>query len=285
MISYRIRSLFSSCPGDTQATKAFDKYFNTTVYKLADSCDDLEMENMGQLLVQAFSGIKYIVVLASKSKQPADLTELASHLTPCTEPIGEIRKLRLKRDFDNHQKAILEMLACVSWVTCRAPAQLPAPFVRECIGSSDFWSNRIRKEFKGKDDDAAKLQLAFCDNLKKTLEDLAIYIDEYHKTGLEFNPKGVSLAEAAIRMSDNPLQDAAVEANRKKDQQANMKNKQVGNTVRGVNVAGLVSELANRRSEDGSSAATGLRKVRVTMIFFAIVCRGVFAKIHSLVFM
>ncbi|KAL3907863.1 MAG: hypothetical protein SGILL_008700, partial [Bacillariaceae sp.] len=246
--------------GDTAATKAFDKYLNTTVYKFSDTCDDLEMGDMGQLLVKTFSGMKYVVVLASKSKQPADMSELASHLTPCTEPIGEIRKLRLKREFDNHQKAILEMLACVSWVTCRPPAQLPAPFVKECIGSSDFWSNRIRKEFKGKDDDAAKLQLAFCDNLKKTLEDLASYITEYHKAGLEFNPKGVSLAEAAIRMSDNPLQDAAVEASRKKDQQANKKSMDIGNTVKGANMAGLVSELANRKSDDGSSAATGLRK-------------------------
>ncbi len=217
---------------------------------------------MGKLITQVFAGIRYVVVLASKSKQPADLQELAQYLTPITDPVGEIRKLRLARDFDSHQKAVMEMLACVSWVTCRAPTQLPAPFVKECIGSSDFWSNRIRKDYKGKEDDAAKLQMAFCDNLKKVLEGLVSYIEEYHKTGLEFNPKGVSLAEAAIRMTDNPLQDAAIEANRKKDQQANKKNQELGTTVKGANMAGLVSELANRCNDDGSSAATGLRKVR-----------------------
>lgn len=254
--------MLGSLLGDTPATKAFDKYLNTTVYKFSDACDDLEMGEMGQLLVQTFSGMKYVVVLASKSKQPADMAELAQHLSPVTTPVGDIRKLRLHRDFDNHQKAIMEMLACVSWVTCRAPALLPAPFVKECIGSSDFWSNRIRKEFKDKDDDVAKKQLEFCDSLKKTLQDLASYIEEYHKTGLEFNPKGISVAEAAIRMSDNPLQDAAIEANRKKDRLKNRKKEGLGNTVKGGNIAGLVSELANRRSTDGSSAATGLRKVR-----------------------
>jgi adenylyl cyclase-associated protein len=253
--------LFLSFLGDTPATKAFDKYFNSTVYKFADSCDDLEMGDVGQLIVQTFSGIRYVVVLASKSKMPDDMAELGQYLTPITDPVSKIRNLRLQRDFDNHQKAIMEMLACVSWVTMRAP-NLPAPFVKECIGSSDFWSNRIRKEFKGKDDDASLAQLAFCDNMKKTLQDLAVYIEEYHKTGLEFNPKGVSLAESAIRLTDNPLQDAAIEANRKKDQLANKKNKDIGNTVKSGNIAGLVSELANRRSEDGSSAATGLRKVR-----------------------
>lgn len=246
---------------ESPAVKAFDQYTNTTVYKCADLCDDLEMGQMGKLLVKFFEGMRYVIVLASLSKQPADMTELAKHLKPITDPMGEIKKVRLKRDFVNHEKAICEMLACCSWVTCRPPAQLPAPFVKECVGSTDFWSNRIRKEFKGKDDEKAKLQLGFCDSLKAIIVELSNYIKEYHTTGLTFNPKGVSLAESAIRMTDNPLQDAAVEASRKKDQQTGKKNQDIGNTVKGGNMLGLVSELANRRSGDGSSAATGLRKV------------------------
>jgi adenylyl cyclase-associated protein len=246
---------------ESPAVKAFDTYTNTFVYKFADTCDDLEMGTISKEIVTFFEGMRYVVVLASLSKQPSDMTELASHLKPITEPMGEIKKLRLSRDFDNHHKAISEMLACCSWVTCRPPAQLPAAFVKECIGSSDFWSNRIRKEFKGKDDEKSKLQLAFCDNLKATIVELSNYISEHHKTGLTFNPKGVSLAESAIRMTDNPLQDAAVAASRKKDQQTGKKDRDIGNTVKGGNMLGLVSELANRRSGDGSSAATGLRKV------------------------
>jgi len=246
---------------ESPAIKAFDTFSNTTVYKCADTCDDLEMGDMGKLLVKFFEGMRYVIVLASLSKQPSDMAELMEYLKPITEPNGEIKQLRLNRDFDNHQKAICEMLACCSWLTCRAPAQLPAPFVKECVGSSDFWSNRIRKEFKGKDDEKSKLQLAFCDNLKATIVELSDYVAGNHKTGLTFNPKGVSLAESAIRMTDNPLQDAAVEASRKKDKQAGKKNQDIGNTVKRGDMLGLVSELANRRSDDGSSAATGLRKV------------------------
>lgn len=245
---------------ESAAVKAFDKYSNTTVYKFADVCDDLDIGDVGKLSVAFFEGMRYVIILASKSKQPTDMTELVEHLKPITEPMKEIRGLRLKREFDNHQKAICEMMACCSWVTCRAPAQLPGPFVKECVGSSDFWSNRIRKEFKGKDDENAKLQIAFCDTLKATIVELSDYVTEYHKTGLSFNPKGTSLAESAIRMSDNPLQDAAIEANRKKDQHAGKKSHDL-NTVKGGNTAGIFSELANRRSEDGSSAATGLKKV------------------------
>jgi len=246
---------------DSPAVKAFDTYSNTVVYKCADNCDDLTMGDMGKLLVKFFEGMRYVVVLASLSKQPADMAELSKHLKSITEPMSQIKQLRLSRDFDSHQKAICEMMACCSWLTCRPPAQLPAPFVKECIGSSDFWANRIRKEFKGKDDDKSKLNLSFCDSLKATIVELSNYISEHHKTGLTFNPKGVSLAESAIRMTDNPLQDAAVEASRKKDQQAGKKNQDIGNTVKGGNMLGLVSELATRRSVDGSSAATGLKKV------------------------
>jgi len=246
---------------ESPAVKAFDTYSNTIVYKCADTCDDLNMGDMGKLVVKFFEGMRYVIVLASLSKQPSDMADMVGHLKSITEPMGETKKLRLSRDFDSHQKAICEMMACCSWVTCRPPAQLPVPFVKECIGSSDFWSNRIRKQFKGKDDDTSKLQLAFCDNLKAIVVELVNYISEHHKTGLTFNPKGVSLAESAVCMTDNPLQDAAVEASRKKYQQTGKKNQDIGNAVQGGNMLGLVSELANRRSGDGSSAATGLKKV------------------------
>lgn len=251
--------------GDTPAMKGYDKVMHGALYKLADTCDDLEMGDLGKLLTEAFDGMRYVVLLASRSKQPDDLMELQPHLKPITDYVAKIRTLRLDRAFDSHLKAVMEMLTCASWVTCRAPTQLPAPFVKECIGSSDFWSNRIRKEFKGKDDDKSKLNIAFCDGLKKLLEDLAGYINEFHKTGLTFNPRGVSLAEAAIVLTDNPMIEAAAAATRKNDQKVNKRASLVGNTVQGGNVAGMMAELAGRRNQDGSSAATGLKKVTKDM--------------------
>jgi len=233
-----------------------------SLYKLADTCDDLDMGELGQLLTSAFEGMRYVILLASRAKQPDEIMELQPHLKPITDYVTQIRALRLNREFDNHMKAMLEMLACVSWVTCRAPTQLPAPFVKECVGSTDFWSNRIRKDFKGKEDEKAKLQLEYCDGMKKLLQDLAAHIEEHHKTGLTFNPKGVSLAEAAIVLTDNPIDHAAAAATRRNDQKTHKRASLVGNTVKGGNVAGMVAELAGRRTGDGSSAATGLKKVR-----------------------
>lgn len=239
--------------------KSFDKFLSSAVYKFSDTCDDLDMEGLGKLLVDVFEGMRYVLVLASRSKQPANLADLQPHLKLMVEAVGKVRGLRLKRDFDNHMKAVGEMLACVSWVTCRAPQQLPAPFVKECIGSSDFWNNRIRKDYKGKD--SAGDHLAFCDNMKKLLSELATFIEEHHKTGLTFNPRGVSLAEAAIVLTDNPIKDAAAAAITKEALKNHKRSSLVGNTVKGGNLMGMIAELSGRKNQDGSSAATGLKHV------------------------
>ena len=245
--------------GDTPALKAYDDFLYSSVYSLNDTCADLGgVEQLGKAIVKVFEGMRYVVVLSCRAKAPeGDLSKaLTPHLQTTTESLGEIRKMRLAAEWTNHYKATLEMLTCVSWVYCTAPGSLPVPFIKECIGSSDFWSNRIRKEFKGKDDN----QIAFCDGLKGVMTALAKYVEEYHKTGLTFNPKGVSLEEAAIRLTDTPMADAAAEAIAKKG--GTKRASAIGNTVKGGDLMGLMSELNSRKNADGSSAATGLKKVR-----------------------
>ena len=245
--------------GTAESIKSFDKFIHQSVYPFADVCDDLGgMKDFGKLITETFEGMRYILVLASRSKKPEGelATELQPYMTGISEGIKSIRALRLDRDYDSHLKAIFEMLSCVSWVYMTAP-NLPAPFIRECIGSSDFWSNRIRKDFKGKDDDKAKAQIEFCDKLKKLMTDLATYVENNHKTGLEFNPKGVSLAETAIRLTDDPQTVAAAEA----AQKSNKRGSVALNVVKGGNLVGLMSELSSKKNADGTSAATGLKKV------------------------
>ena len=230
---------------------------------------------MGKLLKTAFEGVGAIVVLACRAKAPdttgTSLAELLSpYLTSTQNAVKKIRDLRLGANSDRQQKAVIEMLACLSWILFKPPNQpLPATVVKEALSSAEFWSNRIRKDFKGKDN----LQIAFCDSLKKCMTELVAYIEEYHKAGLTWNPKGVSLAEAAIRLTDEaerasegggsagmpsaPL-DAAGKSPIPKSRHPTLK----GAVIGGGNVGGLMSELANRKSADGSSAATGLRKVR-----------------------
>jgi len=234
--------------------KAYDAYVKSCVVPLAEACDALGgLKNMGELIQEGWESVRTVIVLASRSKLPSEplATALAPSLVPTQEAVKKMRDLKVDRDYDRHQKAIIEMAAALSWILYRPPQQLPAPAVKEVLGSAEFWANRIRKDYKGKDD----RQIAFCDGIKKALTGLVGYIEEYHKAGLTFNPKGTSLAEAAIRLSDEPVDEPDIKSPKQK------RHPTLGSVVPGGNLAGLMGELSLRKTADGSSAATGLKKV------------------------
>jgi len=214
------------------------------------------MGETGKLVTKAWEGVRTVIVLASRSKAPEDATALQPHLAPMQQAAKQLGALKLSRDLDRHVKAVTEMMGALSWVFYKPPAMsLPATFVKECLGSAEFWTNRLRKDFKN---DAQ--QIAFCDTAKTVLTALADYIQTYHKTGLTFNPRGVSLAEAAILLTD---EQPASAIDVQKSPAGHKRHPIMGNVVAGGNVAGLMGELAGRKNADGSSAATGLKHVRV----------------------
>lgn len=241
------------------AVKAYDAFLETSVSSMADACNALGgMKDMGQLVKDAWSSIATIIAIASKAKKPADVpAELQPLLGKTQESIKQMQALRLDRDYDFHCKAILESNAALSWILIAPPPQTPSAFCKEAASSTEFWSNRIRKQYKGKDD----AQIAFCDALKKMLADLVTYIGEYHKTGLTWNPKGVSVAEAAIVVADASPDAAAVPMDAPRSPRPFI-NKVSGGSG---GMSSLVAELASKRSADGSSAATGLKHVRIVL--------------------
>mmetsp|Transcript_8385 Transcript_8385/g.12862 ORF Transcript_8385/g.12862 Transcript_8385/m.12862 type:complete len:501 (+) Transcript_8385:81-1583(+) len=240
---------------DSPAILAYDAHVQKVVKPMADSCDALEgMKNMGDLLQEAWAGVRTIVVVASFAKQPSDIPgELQPHLAPLQKTLGDIRGLRLDRKYDNHCKAIMEMLGALSWIMIRPPSSTPVGFVKEANNSALFWTNKIRKEYKGKDDK----HITFCDAMKDTLLDLVAYITEHHKTGLTFKPRGVSMAEAAL------LAQATAEAKEVPAEKAPLSPGRRSSSVRGGSggMNSLMGELAKKRTQDGSSAATGLKHV------------------------
>jgi adenylyl cyclase-associated protein len=235
------------------AVEAYDTYLLKSVKPLIHACYELgEIKAIGESLQQAWDGIRTVILLASQSKCPqGDLNaELQPYLNPVQTALESIRKLRLDRKFDWHHKAIMEIMTCFSWILIRPPRQTPASFCKEAIASSEFWSNRIRKEYKGKDEK----HIAFCDTLKVAGQDLVAYITEFHKTGLSFNVNGKTLADAASSVEQMKSKADAVSASSKKITLAASDNS-------GGGLSGIMAELQKKQTTDGSSAATGLRKV------------------------
>ena len=61
------------------------------------------------------------------------------------------------------------------------------PIIEACVDGSEFWSNKIRMQYRGKDDN----QVGFCNNFKAFLVELMAYVKEHHTTGLSWNPRGI----------------------------------------------------------------------------------------------
>jgi len=80
----------------------------------------------------------------------------------------------------------------------------PAPrdFIESYIGGSDYWANNIRKEYKATNPD----HIEFCNRFKTLLQELMIYVKEYHTTGVTWNNKnGIDVNDYNPNNNDNPV--------------------------------------------------------------------------------
>ena len=208
--------------------------------KFVDACKALEgLDIVGEKISLIWAEIRKVVQMATKCKKPANVNEtILPLMKPVTEYVNSIRNARLDRKYDWHQKAVIEMLAVISWIVVLTPVT----FVKESIGSTDFWTNKIRKEYKGKD----PAQIAFADTMKALILDLSAYCKEYHLSGLMWNPHGTPVKDyvAPTKKSDQSAEATTTAA-----------------AAGGAAMADLVNELAKKKTSDGTSAATGLRKV------------------------
>jgi len=217
------------------------------VTPFVESCNSLEeLKDVASNIRAVWVAIEAIIELGTKCKKPSDLqTALGPYLQPIQSAIGKIRSTRVDRKFDWHIKAIMEMLgAGASWVVMSAPPA-PSSSIKDTVGSSDFWANKIRKEYKGKDDK----HIAFCDTLKALIHNLSAYVKEYHLSGLKWNPNGIPIEEyKPPSLNSNVVSSSP-------------SNRTSGNTGSRPASGDVVKELASRCTSDGNSAATGLKRV------------------------
>merc|ERR1712000_384787 len=83
----------------------------------------------------------------------------------------------------NHLSAISEAVPGLGWVTV---SPTPGPFVNEFKGNSEFYSNKLLREFKGKDED----QVQWVNCLKGFWTGLVNFIKKVHTTGLVWKNGG-----------------------------------------------------------------------------------------------
>lgn len=230
--------------------QAYDEHIQKSLTPFINTCKSIDgLKETGPNIQTIWESIRIIIDVGTKCKKPSDVpSALMSFLKPIQKAVGDIRKARLDRKFDYHIKGIMELLTCVSWVVMSAPPA-PSSFIKDTVGASEYWTNKIRREYKGKDE----VQIAFCDTMKALILDLSAYVKQYHLSGLMWNAKGVAIEDykggASTSSSSTTSTTTATTT--------------TTTTSRAPAVSGgdIMKELAKKRTGDGNSAATGLKKV------------------------
>jgi adenylyl cyclase-associated protein len=142
-----------------------------------------EVGQQAELVLKAVEAQKQFIAVAASSKKPADVNPLVK---PTSDLLGEVIAIRDKSrtsKFFNNLSAVSEGIPALGWVLVE---KTPGPHVADMRGGSEFYSNRILKDFKGKDE----TQVSWVSHFNTFLKDLQTYIKNFHTTGVAWNPKG-----------------------------------------------------------------------------------------------
>lgn len=136
---------------------------------------------------------RHLLEFAAKHKKPTNPADIQRLVAPLSDLIGKIQALKDKNRSSplyNHLTMISDGVPAFGWVVIE-PA--PTSYVSEMKESSQFYGNRIIKEYKDKD----KAHLDFVQSWLKVLSDLQAYVKKNHTTGLSWNPRGEDSAGQA----------------------------------------------------------------------------------------
>lgn len=173
---------------DPPVIQAYDEQVKPLVeafVKLSGELSPVLKEQAG-LVEKLFADQRSLILQASVCKKPADsaFQSILAPLATGIQKVGDFKDAnRSNRDFFNHLSAVAEGIPAIGWVTI---SPKPAPYVAEMKNATQFYSNRVIKDFKDKDAKHVEWTRSF-GNL---LEGLRKYVFEHHTTGLVWNPKG-----------------------------------------------------------------------------------------------
>ncbi|XP_056596999.1 adenylyl cyclase-associated protein 1 [Triplophysa dalaica] len=167
--------------------EAFDNLISGPVAQYAALSQKIggDVQKHAQMMKQAFSFQRQLLVTASSSQKPSDPV-LTSLLAPVSKVIQEVQAFREKNRSSplfNHLSAVSESVPALGWV---AMAPKPGPFVKEMQDAAMFYTNRVLKDFKEKD----KTHVEWVHAYLSIWNELQAYIKQHHTTGLSWSKTG-----------------------------------------------------------------------------------------------
>lgn len=143
-----------------------------------------------QYLLQAFKEQRKFLTIANKSKKPeandANFGKIIEPINNNINKIVEIKDENRKSSFFNHLNTIGEGSPVLGWIL----TDTPVSYIPEYKDSAKFWSDRVLKEFKGKDD----RHLQWVKQFSEIFDELKDYVKKYYTTG-PWNAQGKNLGD------------------------------------------------------------------------------------------
>jgi len=157
-----------------------------------------EVVTMAQKVKAAVNAQLDMLKVAASSKKPSQdvLQKLVKPTNDLMTQISEFRDSNRSSKFFNHLSTVSEGIPALGWVVV---SPTPGPYVADTRGASEFYSNRILKDYKGKE----QVHVDWVAAYNNFLKELQAYIKQYHTTGLEWNAKGGDASSSNVSSSQS----------------------------------------------------------------------------------
>jgi len=181
---------------DSVSYKDYNDWIQAYVTPFIDLSNKLgdDIAKMGNLFNAAIIAQRQFILMAAKHSKPSD-----SDLQKCLEPqvkaitaVTEFRESSRRSKFFNHLSSVSEAIPALSWILI---SPTPGPHVKEMKDAAMFYTNRVLKDYKGKDED----HVQWTKLLLGALNELINFIKKNHTTGLVWNVKGTPANPSGTR--------------------------------------------------------------------------------------
>ncbi|GBL49301.1 hypothetical_protein [Candidozyma auris] len=172
----------------------FDEFIKSNIVPFVDLSNAIDaiVGSAAQELHDAFVEQAKFLGIVAHTRKPAlgdqNLNNAVAPINARIEAITTLKDQNRRSNFFNHLNTISEGAPVLGWIV----SDTPLSYIPEFKDSAQFWSNRVMKEYKDKDNkhvDWVKAFLSIFDGLRA-------YVKEYHSTGLAWNPRGATLGES-----------------------------------------------------------------------------------------
>ncbi len=184
-----------------KAIQAYEDFVEEYVVPFVDLSKKLDpiIEKQAQLFKKAIDEEKLFLWAASLSKKvPNTDPVFAEILKPINDIIGQVVHVKdstMDPKVGNNLATVAEGVPVLGWIC----VETPVSYIPDFKDSAQFWSNRIMKQFRGKDENQVSWVKAFL----AIFDALKAFVKEYETTGPSWKADGGNIKENFQKLSSD----------------------------------------------------------------------------------